>query len=176
MQSGEKSQPHGLEKQSYERVGHWAERLLVAAINRSNSATAEQSTEDEDRYGIDMWITVTGRKEPIPVNLTLATGPDIEEKRRRASEIGYVVFEATPAGISVSDLEAAAHGGINFQKKVLKALYQAIEDQEEQLRKIGKSFITRRELDKMIAADDKAQNLRHTHTTQRNPYRSHCRY
>lgn len=160
-----------LEKQPHETAGKWAERLLVHVINATGAGEAKHASEDEDRYGVDTWIKVAGIKEAIPVNLTLETVSEVswerihndaipndrlnvvEKKYRNALETGFAVFEATPAGVSLRDMKLAALGGVEFQKKVLGALNEAIADWAARLKEEGKSFITREELANLIAAD-----------------------
>lgn len=163
----EKIQSQNLEKQPGERAGHWAERLLISFINTLENARAEHATEDEDRYGVDIWVTIEGIEKAIPLDLTLAVEPKviktpedtrkkvvIEEKRRKALKTGVAVFEVSQSGISLRELKLAALGADRYQKKVLNALNKAIEDWAEKLEKEGKSFITREEFAALIAADE----------------------
>lgn len=150
----ERLETKSLEKQPGERCGKWGERLLIAIVNATKDASAEHATEDEDRYGTDVWIGIEGVKEAIPVDLTLQTDPEIlEKKRANARKIGYVVFEATnKSGISITDLHRAALGGIEFQQKVLSALNEAIRDQEKEL---NRPFIAKGELADLIAREER---------------------
>jgi len=157
-------QPQNLEKRPHESVGRWAERLLVVITG------GERATRDEDRYGVDLWVTVQGFGDRVPIDLTLETDPDvIEKKHSNALKTGFVVFEATPAGVSIRDLKLAAQGGITFQTKILDALNAAITDWAKRLGAESRSFITRRELANQIAADEAE---REAQKPQKGPRRS----
>jgi hypothetical protein len=151
-QSGE-VQPQSLEKRPGERCGKWVERLLISIVNSTEDAKAEHSTEDEDRYGIDIWIKAKGHKDLIPVDLTLNTDPEVlEEKHRKALDLGCTVFEASQFQLSLRDFELAARGAVEYQEKVVRALVAAIQDWAG---KLDKPFVTREELAKLISADEK---------------------